>query len=716
MTEQSSDSSSVGEQVIKTACQLGPCECGINVYVREGRITRIEGMTEHPYNQGSLCPRGLNAIDHVYHEERLKYPMKKVGREWNRISWDEALDTIASRLTEIKEKYGPTAFAACIGDPMQTRGATAGFILWRFLDVYGSPNMFTSEACYRVRAQAQNLTFGFLRFPFYPDVENSKCIIIWAHNPHKSEPQSVRRIESARKNGAKLIVIDPRRTPYAEVADIHIQPRPGTDCALMLAMMNTIISEGLYDRTFVDEWTYGFDKLSERVNQYLPEEVEKITGVPAEKIKESARMFATIKPSCIQQAWSTLDQVESGFQNSRAISILHAITGNVDKKGGIYHVALAPMNFPRLFDMVGDVKAPHADDYPLFSGLLGMCIAAVTAPVVWIDALLTGKPYQIKAMYVAGANPMVCFPNTNKMKQALETLDFLVVMDIFMTPTAEMADIVLPAATFLERTDILQMVLPSVAGIPYAMLGKQVIPEMWESWPDWKFTFELAKRMGYGEYFPWKNVEELIDYYLEPSGLTVKQLRDENPSGVYCGAVEVEEYWQQHPELPRFPTPSGKIELYCETLEALGYDPLPSYTEPTESPYSNPEVAEEYPLILSTGARSTEYWHSSLQNIPELRKSMPEPIAEIHPQTTAKYGIGDGEIAIIETRRGSIEMRIKATEDIMPGLISIPHGWEKGNANILTDDAPACKESGYPALHAILCRIRSTSQETVGSA
>ena len=709
MPKKSAITSSNTEQIIKTACQLGPSECGMNVYVKDGVITRVDGMAEHPYNEGRLCVRGRQAKEYVYHKDRLKYPMKKENGKWERITWDEALDMMASRLKEIKEKYGPTAFGACVGDPVQTRGVTGAYIIWRFLDVYGSPNMLLSDPCYRIRAQAQNLTFGFLRFPFYADVENSKCIIIWAHNPHRSEPQIVPRIDKARKNGAKLIVIDPRRIPYAKVADVHIQPRPGTDCALMLAMIDTIISEGLYDREFVEQWTLGFDKLAERVKQYPAEEVERITGVPAEKIREIARMFATNKPACIQQSWGTLDQVESGFQNSWAICILHAITGNVDKRGGIIHVGLPMTNFPRLFDMVGDAKAPKADEYPLFSGPLGLCVASATAPIVWIDALLTEKPYPLKALYVAGSNPMVTFPNTKKVKKALENLEFLVVMDIFMTPTAELADLVLPAATFLERTDINHIPYAAIAGVPWAILGKQVIPEQWESWPDWKVIFELAKRMGYGEYFPWQNVEELIDYYLEPTGLTAKQLKEESPCGVYSGLVEDEEYWRQHPEQPRFPTPSGKVELYCETLSTAGFDPLVTYIEPAESPVSDPELAREYPLILTTGARVNEYWHSCFHGIDKLRGRMPEPLAEIHPESAAKYGVSDGDMAVLETKRGGIEIRVKATEDIMPGVVSIPHGWAKGNANELTDEALHCRESGYPNLHALLCRIRSGS-------
>ncbi len=695
------------ERVVRTACQMGPSECGMTVHVRDGEVTKVEGMREHPYNKGRLCIRGSQAREYLYHPDRIKYPMKKENGQWKRMSWDEALDLIANKLTEIREKYGPTALAACIGDPVQTRGLTGLFTIWRFLDAYGSPNMFLSDPCYRVRCQAQNLTFGFLRYPFCADVENSRCIILWAHNPQKSEPQIVPRIEAARKNGSKLIVIDCRRTQYAKTADIHVMPRPGTDAIIMLAMINTIISEGLYDKDFVEKWTTGFDQLAEHIKQYPPEKAEEVSGVPADKIREIARMFAITKPACIQQGWGCLDQVESGFQNSRANCILHAITGNVDRPGGILHVALPVTNFPRLFDRLGDVKPPLSDEYPLFGGPLGLSIASATATIVWIDTLFTEKPYPIKAMYVAGSNPMVNYPNTSKVKRALETLDFLLVMDIFMTPTAEMADVVLPAATFLERTDIIHIPYASIAAVPYAMLGEQAVPEMYESWPDWKFVCELGRRMGYGEDFPWQTVEELIEYYLEPSDMSVRQLKEESPTGVRSGTVEDEEYWRQHPDQPRFPTPSGKVELYCETLKGIGSDPLPIYIEPEESPVSSPDVAKDYPLVLTTGARVNEYWHSCFHRIAKLWQRTPEPVAEINPESAAKYGVADGQMVILETRRGRIELKASVTEDIMPGVVSIPHGWAEANANVLTDDAFHDRQSGYPNLHALLCRVGS---------
>ena len=705
MTTQSADRTRAGEQVVKTACQLCLNHCGMNVYVKDGKITRVDGMAEHPLSQGFLCIKGRQAVDYVYSEDRLLHPMKRKDGGWKRISWDEALDTIANKLTDIKEKYGAPSFATYIGEALEALIPTGGFSILRFMDVFGSPNLTCAETCSKVKMQAERLTFG-MWLPCCLSPGESKCIILWGHNRYVSSPAVAQPITVARKKGAKLIVIDPRRTPSAKEADIHIQPRPGTDGALLLGMLHTIITEGLYDKEFVNNWTVGFDKLAERIEQYPPAEAERSTGVPAEKIKEIARMFATIKPACILLGWTPIDQSASGFQASRAICILNTITGNLDIPGGSRQIAMDPINFLGLLDIWGDMpKALGEDEYPLFCRLHGVWVFSISPPSIWADAILKEKPYPVKAMVIAATDPMVTAPNTNKFKQALEKLDFLVVMDIFMTPTAEMADIVLPAVTFLERTDILHGNYQSIYAIPYALLGKKARKEAGESWPDWKFWAELAKRMGYGEYFPWQTAEELIDYYLEPSGVTVRQLK-ENPSGISFGQIKDEEYFRQHPEQQRFPTPSGKVELYCEALEQMGYDPLPHYTEPPESPVASPDLAREYPLILTTGARLMAYKNTTLRNLPKLHKKTPEAAVEIHPQSAEKYGISDGDMVIVESKRGSIEIRAQVTEDIMPGVINIPYGWAQCNVNILTDDAPACQESGYPSLKSILCRLK----------
>jgi anaerobic selenocysteine-containing dehydrogenase len=268
-----------------------------------------------------------------------------------------------------------------------------------------------------------------------------------------------------------------------------------------------------------------------------------------------------------------------------------------------------------------------------------------------------------------------------------------VVMDIFMSATAEIADIVLPACTFLEKVSATGMSLVSMLRVP-------VITPLWESWSDCRFWLELAKRMGYEEDFPWKDDEEVLDHFLKPIGLTVRYLRDEHPTGILPLTTHYDEYKKRG-----FPTPSGKVELYSEELEKMGYDPLPTYQEPRESPISTPELATEYPLVLTTGAREKEYWHSQQRNLSKLHRRNPGPLAEIHPDTARRYGIGDGDLTVVETKRGSIEIKARVTQDIMPDIVSVPHGWAESCENMLTNDIPADPVSGYVAFTGLLCKI-----------
>ncbi len=704
MQTNNSTSMQATEEIVKTACWLCFCQCGIDVYVKDGKITRIEGMKEHPLNRGLLCFKGQQVKDYVYSKERVKYPMLKQNGEWKRISWNEALDIIAAKMIEVRQKYGATAFATCVGESMEARVCTGSWLVSRFMDAYGSPNDYSTGFCYRSRIQAQNLTYGIGAI-HVPNTENAKCIILWGHNPDITAPPMGKKVVEARRKGAKLIVIDPKRIPPAKNADIFVQIKPGTDGALILAVLNVIITEELFDHEFVEKWTIGFDQLAERVQSYPPEKVEKITGVPAQKIREIARMYATIKPASILQGLCTLDQTANGFQNSRAISILQAITGNVGIQGGMRQIIMIPINLMRLPEKWGDIaKPPMADEYPLTSGDFGILIGLSVGPFPWVETIISEKPYPIKMMIFDSANPMVTFPNTNKVKQALEKLEFIVALDIEMSPTAEMADMVLPGATFIERTDLAYNTYLALMDVPYAMLCKKAIAEIGESRPSWKFWIDLAKRLGYEEYFPWQSAEDLIDYYIAPSGMTVQQLK-EHPSGISCGTVKYADYYEKHPEEPRFITPSGRIEIYCETLANIGFDPLPGYTEPTESPISQPDLAEEYPLILTTGTRTNEYHNSRYRYLSKSNKRMSEAMAEIHPDSAKKYGIGDGEMMTVKTKRGMIDIKAKITEDLMPGVVSIPFGWVQANVNFLTNDAPACPGSGYPALRSMLCKV-----------
>ena len=681
----------VQKGLIKTSCLMCSLGCGMDVTIEDGRISKVAGMREHPLNRGILCPKGEAALEYVYSPDRLKHPLKKENGNWKRISWEEALDIIADKLTKIKEREGARAFVSSIGMSVLLSGSITPALIRRFCYIYDSPNCLSVESmCYRCRIISYMLTFGRFRVA---DPKNSNCILLWASNPINSFPTLAEDIRQAKEKGAQFIVIDPRKTPLAKEADIHVQPRPGSDCALLLGLMNVIISEGLYNKDFVNEWTSGFDKLAEHVKLYPPEKVEKLTWVTAETIRKVARIYATTRPACIVQGTNALDQNASGLQNSRAVAILQAITGNVDNAGGFIRTPRLRENIIEM-PLRPEEKAIGQDKYPIFFGILKREFGEGQTMLL-PEMLLSGKPYPIKGMIISGSNPLLTWPNSKKVEQGLKKLDFLVVMDQFMSQTANLADIVLPAATFLEKTELCDYY--SLWGIPWIMLRKKVI-QYGECLSDIEFWLKLAQRMGYEEYFPWRSVEEIIDYVLEPSGLTVKELTEEKPSGLMYGSMQY--------GISDFPTPSGKIELYSEVLADQGYPPLPTFREPPESPLSSPEIFQEYPLILTTGARPLEFIHSQFRNIPSLRKRLPEPFAEINTKTAMEYHLSDGETAVVETKRGSIEIKVKATEDILPGVISIPHGVAQANVNLLTDETPADQVIGYPALKALLCRIK----------
>lgn len=679
-------------EVIKTDCILCVWGCGINAYVEGGKLVKVEGMTEHPLNQGVLCPRGKQLVDYIYSPDRLRYPMKRVNGGWERISWDEALDTIAGKLQQIKDKYGAHALAIYCGSIGVENYELAAFAR-RFRGAYGTPNFLSVESnCYRSRILAHQLTFGTF---LLEEPEKAKCIILWGHDPDNSKLPLAMKIYEALDNGLSLIVINPNRTPLAK-RGIHIQIRPGTDCALALGMLNVIISENLYDKEFIEKYTVGFDKLKEHVKQYPPQKVEEITWVPASDIKRIARIFAGAESASIIQGINSMDQHINGLQNSRAFSILQVVTGNIDVPGGWVAVP-----FPQLGSLHIKVEEDPIGtaEHPLFYRLWGR-----TAPygqaMYFADTVLTEKPYPIKALIVTGGNPALTLPDSTKTKQALEKLDFLVVIDLFMTETAEMADIVLPACSFMERSGV-GYVYAVTSSMPYIILRKRVIQPLGECWSDWKFWCELGRKMGYEDLFPWQTDEEVVEHWLKPTGLTIKQLTEQNPEGVFFADKKYDMC-----QKGEFRTPSGKIEIYSETLAEHGYDPLPVHIEPSQSPVSSPELAQEYPLILTTGTRVQEYTHTQFRNVPRLRQSAPEPIAEVHPDTATEYGIADGDIMAVATRKGEIKIKVRTTEDLLPKVVSIPHGWAQANVNLLTELEPRDPVTGYTQLKALLCRIK----------
>jgi len=683
---------SKGTQAYKTACMLCFQGCGINVHVKDGKLLKVEGMPEHPFSRGVLCPRGWHLPDYIYSPERLQYPMKKRNGEWSRISWNEALDTISGKLQEIKNEYGAHALVVSVGS-IGAENIEISAFAQRFRGAYGTPNYYSIEAhCFRTRIMARLLTFGT-----YPleDPDNSDCIILWGHNPEASEPPLAARISQALDRGLKLIVIDPKRIPLAE-RGIYIPVRPGTDTALALAMMNVIVGENLHNKEFVEKYTIGFDKLVEHLKGYPPEKVSEICGVPSEDIRNISRIFANAKGASIIQGINSLDQHINGFQNSRALAILHAITGNYAVPGG-----WATNPFMRLTDLrlPVDEEPIEADKHPIFRSLWGMK-APYGQQIYLPDAILSEKPYPIKAMMVSGGNPAASWPDSEKLKKAFRKLDLLVVMDLFMTETAKLAHLVLPACSSLEMMGLAYN-YGLTGGMPFVMLSRKVIEPLGESWPDWKFYSELGKKMGYGDLFPWNTDEEVVEHFLKASKVTFKDLR-EHPGGIWFGKRS---YDITAPNQIR--TPSRKIEIYSETLAEAGYDPIPVHKEPTQSPTHSPSLRKDYPLTLNTGARIKEYTHWQMRHVPQLREMAPDPLAEIHPETAKQHGIADGDRVVVETKTGQITVRVKTTDDLMPGIVNVLHGWAEAlNQNVLTELKPSDPVTGYPELRALACRIR----------
>jgi len=690
------------EQVVRSTCSLCRFHCGVLLHLANGKVTRIEGDPEHPVNKGNICIRGLASIELPYNPHRLKHPLKRVGEKgqgkWQEISWDEALNVVADELSKARDNYGAESVLFMRGD---AKGLIDDFVT-RFANVFGTPNEFgTHVVCMQPTGTATRITFGI--FPPPPaDYEGSPaCILVWGSNVQATGAKEYWATLRALDKGAKLIVIDPRRIELAARADIWLQPRPSTDLALALGMLNVIINEGLIDKAFVDNWTVGFDELAAHVQNYPLKKVEEITWVDGEKIREAARFYASNRPACLQSG-NGLEHNVNNVHTARAIWSMVAITGNFGVPGGNIGLTL-PIAVRR--GQPQFTLGEKTKDKPTVSDNKGL----LPRPFSWIvpahavRAILEEDPYPVRAAYLHGKNPLVSYYNAKEWYKALKKLDFLVVADLFMMPSASLADIVLPVASFLEFDGISAMATCPVPSV------QQKVAEVGECWSDFKILIELAKKLGLREYF-WDDEEQFLEAMLKPAGITFEELRR-------MGRIRWSPLYRGY-EKDGFNTPSGKVELYSDRLKEWGFDPLPVYKEPPETPYSDPEMAKEYNLIY-TNYKSAAYRHSDGKQIQGLRTGEPEPIIEIHPETASKLGIKEGDWVYIETKRGRITQKAKLSTGIDPRVVYICYGWwypegdastsydwAKSNLNVLTGDTPPINpELGTPNMRGTLCKV-----------
>jgi anaerobic selenocysteine-containing dehydrogenase len=701
------------EKTVRSICQACHCNCGVIVRVEDGKVASVTGDPDHPMNRGFVCVKGRAQPDLLYHPDRLKYPLKRAGGrgegKWQRVSWDDALDEIAERLTEVQREHGAESIAVMTGTGPRTGNNTARLLCLTM----GTPNRISvdNHICFAPSVVAEMSTYGTMTtmMEVGPDYPNAECIVVWGGNPLASHPPRGEEIVRAKRSrGARLIVVDPRRTRLAAMADLWLQVRPGADLALALGMINVIIAEGLYDKEFVAKWCQGFDELGEHVRDYTPEKAAALTWLPAERIREAARLYATTRPAAFHHRIGVEHNINS-TQTDRAFAIMVALTGNLDVKGGNLFQTL-PEGFVnpghRLnFNAATLAKRLGDREFPLAQGFVHCALA--------VEAALEGRPYPLKAMYCTTGNPVVNMQDSRKMWRALKNLDLLVVADFFMQPTAELADFVLPASTWLEKDDMGDF--PNLMYTNYIAAGRKVIEPLHECRDDREILFELGRRIDWpGRVpLPWRDVGEMNEAMVRDMGISFKELQEK---GYIVAPMRYRKY-----EEKGFNTPSGRVELYSTRLKDHGYDPLPVFHEPPESPFSTPELLPEYPLVLITGGRDISHFNTEGRQIAALRKLDPDPLLDIHPETAAGAGIDDGEWVWLETPQvpgERVRLKARLTTDVNPRVVHAPHGWwfpelpgpEHGcfdsNVNVvLSGDPPREPVCGSVRTRGTLCRV-----------
>ncbi|MCC7327626.1 MAG: molybdopterin-dependent oxidoreductase [Burkholderiales bacterium] len=730
--------------VRSTTWSAGPgCHggCGVELHVRDGKLVKIEGIADHPYNRGTLCPRALALREYVNAPDRLQHPMIRTGARgtdtWRKASWDEALDLIEHRLKAVKDQHGAESTLF-----VQGTGRDVGGWLVMLAYNYGSPNWMQSlpgNSCYHPRLLAMKIAMGDYVVPDSSQFTNQRyddpewrvpeCYVVWGQNSVATCNDGLHGhwIVHALKRGSKLVVIDPNYNWLASRATIWLPIRPGTDGALALGMLNVIINEGLYDKAFVDKWTVGFDELRERVQQYPLDKVAKITWLPAEKIAAAARLYAKGQPSALQ--WGVpVDFAPEGLTVALAINALWSITGNVEKPGGMvvarpaFGVTSYPMSQGAISKMYGEVmpkeqlaKRIGIDIYPIARDLHWRA-----QPDAVIDQIFSGTPYPVKAAFIAGTNFVVGAQDPRRWRKAFESLEFNVVVDLFMTPTVmALADVVLPSSSFAERDGVRAWWSPLTAQNTAVRVG--------ECRSDAEICFELARRLNPG--FRYRTLDDMYRFFLEPSGISLEEIREKG--WIFPPKDSAATPYARHERgllradgKPGFDTASGKIELDATRMKDWGYDSLPAYTEPSFSPVSTPELAREYPLILNTGSRSIAFFHSEMRNIPSLRAMNPEPLVQIHPETARRFGIENNDWVWIENQQGRIKMRARYAL-VHPRIVLTQHSWfyperiredkdfgaYEANGNELIPGGLHSKTGfGGAQVKSLLCRIRKVEE------
>lgn len=705
-------------ETFKAVCRMCHGGCGTIVTRSNGRITSVVGDPDHPINKGLLCAKaGKPSIDLLYHIDRLNYPLIRTGErgsgQWRQASWDEAMDYVARKLLDIKAQHGAEAVSFFRGMGMNNSN-----IISRLANLFGTPNVAAiSYFCYAVRVSACQITatgkWSGTKWDgaVVPDLYSpTECIVEWGSQKRTSNDHGLIGhvpLTDALKRKPVHIIVDPRWPASAGRADIWLPIRPGTDAAMALGWINLIIEEGLYDREFVEKHCHGFEELRARAAEYPLQRVADITWCDPEAIAKAARLYAKAKPAQMVLGNGTDHAGLNTYQSVRALFILMGLTGNIDVPGGNIFYPAPALAYPDLKEALAPEQAAKRIGGSRFKALDRHGFAH---PPLTLNAMLTDDPYPVRALVAVGSNIATTYPNTPKVIDALKSLDLLVVHDVFMTPTAELADVVLPAAGNLERDE--PRLHLHIKG-PHAAFMDTVSSKLatfGERKSDWEFVIALGQKLGFGAHFP--SLEKICDDALAPMNITWKELKER-------GYIELPVTYRKY-QKDGFGTPTGKFEFYSTIMRDWGYDPLPSHVEPPESPYRTPERYADYPLILITGAKQAVYMHSQNRQVESIRRLAEQPLLEMHEKTAEDLGIAEGDMVWVETSRGRLRMRAHLHTRLLEKVVAIPHGWwfpeqpgpfhglQEGCANMLTDDdVEHCDPTfGSSPLKGLLCRVR----------
>ena len=787
---------------IPVYCALCVSRCGSIAVIENGRFVALEPDPSHPTGN-ALCAKGRAAPELVYHPDRLLYPLRRTQPKgapdpgWERITWDEALELTADKLRQIAAEHGPESVVFGAASP--STSASSDSLVWitRLTNAFGSPNLCGAvELCGWGRFYATLYTFGeSVPGEFMPDIEHAGCLLFWGYNPNLARLCHATATVEAVKRGARLIVVDPRRTGIAKKADVWLQVRPGTDGALALGIAHVMIERGWYDREFIRQWTNGpllvrgdngrflthrdlsttgsagtyvawsetrrrpilydptsgyedsnsqpamfgtipirttqgevmcrpvFDLMAGLCGEYTPERIEAICGIEPDLVVETARLLWQSRPVAYY-AWSGVEMQTNATQIARAIAQLYTLTGSFDAPGGNVKFPAAPSASVSGVELLPDESKKRAlgfSDRPLGPARWGFA----TSEEVY-RGILEKEPYGVHGMVGFGTNLLLSHAGTGRGREALMALDFFVHADLFMNPTAEMADIVLPVASSFEREALKIGFEVSAEAQSLVQFRPPVVEPRGEARSDTEIVFDLAVRLGLGAHFWDGNIEAAYRHQLAPTGVSLEALRQQ-PGGIRLNLeTPYRRFAREKNGAPQgFNTPTRKIELYSETLLDRGYPALPAYEEPLVSPFSRPDLAERYPLIL-TCAKNNLFCESQHRALPSLRRRAIDPEVEMHPIAAAERGIHPGDWVQIETLEGSVRARARLNDTLRPNVVSGQHGWwqscpeigapgydpfsaEGSNFNLIIGNDAIDPVSGSVPHRAYLCQIRAVN-------